>query len=422
MTISRVNTAGFGVGDTLTNTQANDIDLNPTYALDKRSGNTDTLSSVVSLAVAGRIVENVAVGANANTTYAVGAANRVIQVTSAVTANRNYTLSSTACVTGDQITVYCAPSFVTYEIAIKDQASATMYTLGNLASSDGQWATFIYVAGWRLFRASGAKHHSQTFTSNGTWTCPANVFVAYVEGCGAGGGGAVGDSAFPTTTDKYGTGGGGGGGAALCVQTVAVTPGVVYTVTTGVGGAAGTAGTDTTFDTLATFCGASGGAASAQSNTGTLQLVAGGSPVRLNPQTALSWQTTSPISIAPPGAGGYGANNLALNTYATGYRNTHGGFAAGAGGSVGTDSGTYRGGGPGGGGGAGPYGAGGAGGAGGSGNNAGVGGAGIAGTAAGANTGAGGGGSGSLGRGTVGGSVGAGGAGGSGQLTIRWVK
>ena len=56
MTISRVNGAAWAVGEKLTSAQANGLDLNGTYALDKRVSQTDTLQSIVSCSGAGRIV------------------------------------------------------------------------------------------------------------------------------------------------------------------------------------------------------------------------------------------------------------------------------------------------------------------------------------------------------------------------------
>lgn len=49
MAITRVKPAGWGVGEKLTSSQMNDVDANVLKALDKRSGETDTLSSVVTV-------------------------------------------------------------------------------------------------------------------------------------------------------------------------------------------------------------------------------------------------------------------------------------------------------------------------------------------------------------------------------------
>jgi hypothetical protein len=50
MTISRVNAGTWSVGDKLTAAQINQLDVNTTYALDKRAGQTDTLESQVTVA------------------------------------------------------------------------------------------------------------------------------------------------------------------------------------------------------------------------------------------------------------------------------------------------------------------------------------------------------------------------------------
>ena len=47
MTIGRVKPAGWALNEKLTSAQQNQVDLNTTYALDKRSGQTDTLASNV---------------------------------------------------------------------------------------------------------------------------------------------------------------------------------------------------------------------------------------------------------------------------------------------------------------------------------------------------------------------------------------
>ncbi len=421
MTIDLVNPATWGSGDELTYTQANGLDANGASALDKRAGETDTLESVVSLTGAGRVIDSVLVSPDADTTFVVDAGNRVIQVTSVVTGDRNYTLDSTGAITGDQITIYADESFVTYEITVLDQAAATIYTIGNQASSDGTWATFIYLGGWKLFRSSGAggaKQFTQQFLADGTFTVPVGVFRVTLEGCGGG------NTTSLTTADRYSTGGSGGGGAILCRQTVDVVPGASYAVVIGTGGASDADGTDTTFGSLATFCGAGRGVAGNTSTNTTLDGSQGGSPVRLTTASGLrvvGGTVTLPTFFSSPASGGFATTQNAANGGA-GNRNPHGGFAGGTSGARGTDSSTYRGGGNTGGGGAGPYGAGGAGGASGNGNNAGTGGNGVAGTAAAANTGAGGGGGGSAGHGTIAGSSASGGAGGSGRLLVSWVK
>ena len=62
MTISRANPNGWKFGDTLTSVQANIIDTNTTYGLDKRSGQSDTLGS--NIVVTGNM--SIATGASWN--------------------------------------------------------------------------------------------------------------------------------------------------------------------------------------------------------------------------------------------------------------------------------------------------------------------------------------------------------------------
>ena len=50
MSISRVNASGWSVGEKLTSAQQNSLDANTSYALDKRAGQTDTLSSDITVA------------------------------------------------------------------------------------------------------------------------------------------------------------------------------------------------------------------------------------------------------------------------------------------------------------------------------------------------------------------------------------
>lgn len=183
MTIPLVNPPTWGVGDELLSSQINQLDANTTYALDKRAAETDTLESVVSLTGAGRIVDNVSSGPDADTTFLVDAANRVVEVTT-LTADRIYSLSATGAVTGDQLTFYCDPA-VTRTVTIKDQAAVTLWLLGNRVTSYGNWVTFIYVGGWQLFRYS-KKRLRRTYTADDTLVVPGNVFAMEITGVGGG--------------------------------------------------------------------------------------------------------------------------------------------------------------------------------------------------------------------------------------------
>ncbi len=311
MTIARVNGPGWGSGDELTFTQANGLDLNGTYALDKRAANTDTLSSVVSLAGSGRVIDTIASGANADTTYVVDAANRVIQVTTSVGSDRAYTLSATGAVAGDQITIFCDAGF-TRTITVKDQAAATMCLLGNAVTSHGHWATFIYSSGWRLFRYS-KKRLTRTYVANDTLVVPDNVIAMTFEGVGGGGGGGGGRGAGGNGDCSAPGGGGARRGRVECT----VVPGETLTIVCGAGGGGGAGGssggatgtsgahganttvTGSSSGLLATFYGAQG----AIFATNTPGFYLGGMPVATQGSTTHGYpaNSTSPLTVG----GGY---------------------------------------------------------------------------------------------------------------------
>lgn len=95
----------------------------------------------------------------------------------------------------------------------------------------------LVVVGLYLLFAPSAYAITETFTSSGTWTCPAGVTSVTVEVWGAGGGGG-GDNTKSSNTG----GSGGGGGAYAKLNTYAVTPGNNYSYTVGLAGAAGAIG------------------------------------------------------------------------------------------------------------------------------------------------------------------------------------
>ena len=92
----------------------------------------------------------------------------------------------------------------------------------------------------------GYSQTTSTYTTSGTWICPAGVTSIQIEAYGGGGGGGYGGS-----SNKNG-GGGGGGGAYQLNSSVSVSPGTTYTITIGTGGAAGTSATQNGGDGTAT--------------------------------------------------------------------------------------------------------------------------------------------------------------------------
>ncbi len=254
---------------------------------------------------------------------------------------------------------------------------------------------------------SMAKLVRKEFTSNGSWVAPSGVTTVLVVGYGGGGGGASGGGT--TASQKAG---GGGGGSLQSTVVLTVVPNTSYTITIGAGGTGATTnrtsgadGSSTIFGSLATFIGGGKGLQSSDN-----RYSAGGLSVSgYNGAGAALYRSGADLfHVNGPGYGGCSAAYTdswkcnPADSNPLGY----------AGGTAGTTSGSYPGGG---GGGGGPGGVGGSGGGGG-GDSGGVG---VAGTAAAANTGAGGGGGGS-GSGGAGGGVG--GNGGSGKLTIIWVE
>lgn len=451
MTIARVNPATWGSGDPLTSAQMNAVDINPTNALDKRSGQTDTLASIVTFTGSGRFIPSAINGANADTTYLIGGGNLLIWV-GAVTANRNYILSNTGAVPGDNLVIFTDTTGGTFGVSVKESTgTTTLFRVGlgpdggGSNDDDGTWAQFVFVSGgWKLGSASRfSKTFSQTFTSSGTFVVPRGVTSVTVEACGGGGGGGGATTASTTTSTWYG-GGGGGGGAAYYRESVTVTPGASVAVTIGGAGNGGnvtvdgSSGGTTSFGSILTFPGGSGGQAGTSATTasypyGGLRFGGGNSGTGANNG---SYFNTQELILGfdvrmQYGDGGYGElSNIGSTSsifrpyYRSGGRSVTG-FAGGVFGVSGISASNpiYKGGGGGGGGGGGPYGVGGAGGAGGFADNGGPGLDGSNGSAGSANTGGGGGGAGGGGTGSLsGGNGGFGGNGGSGKLKVIWNK
>lgn len=106
----------------------------------------------------------------------------------------------------------------------------------------------------------------QSFTSSGSWVCPAGVTKVLVWGMGGGAGGGGGSNA---TASAGGAGGYGAAGVTLKPVLLDVVPNTTYTITIGAGGSGGTntastnaagavgsAGGDTSFGALMTWKGA----------------------------------------------------------------------------------------------------------------------------------------------------------------------
>lgn len=438
--ISRSYLTGWGVGEKLTSAQMNAVDLNVTNALDKRAGQTDTLSALITLAGAGRIVQAPFVGPNANTTFLPSGANRSVVLTSSITADRTYTLSHTDAVDGDTILFYSDGTF-THTVTIKDGVT-TIGGIGAAAATGASWAEFVYRSGgWVQQRTtSGIIAVISDFTASASFTFPANALgYAIFEGCGGGGGGGGGCVGVGFTTPS--PGGGGGGGALRRVTVSAMVAGADYAVTIpapapgGTSGVAGQHGGDVTCvktvgGTIACkMVGAQGGNPGVPAtNPAYYQYGLGGLPTKnsrmLGPRTP-SYESPSNDLYRNDhpqcGVSGVVAQSTSHPTAPSlvGASDSPEGYKCGAYGTAGTQLGSAHGGGRGGGGGAGPYGDGGDGGNGGNGNNVGAGAAGGAGTApAVANSGAGGGGGGAGGNGSTPVAGGAGGAGSAGRLRM----
>lgn len=188
---------------------------------------------------------------------------------------------------------------------------------------------------------------TQTFTQNGSWTCPVGVTSLQIECWGAGGGSSTG-------TD----GEGGGGGGAYSIETaLVVIPGTTYTANVGQAGTPGVAGGDTWFSATGAVL-AKGGAAGSGTTGG-----AGGASASGVGDTKFSGGAGGDgvAGNSGGGGGGAGAGTGAVGgagTAASGGAGGAGGIATAGGGTGGTggsypagtgQKGTYPGGGSGGG-------------------------------------------------------------------------
>lgn len=180
-----------------------------------------------------------------------------------------------------------------------------------------------------ILAATTCKLASQIFTSDGTFTAPANTTNVIVLGAGGGGGGGSGGGGGGGS--QSGGGGGGGGGCSLKVAYAGVTALANYAISIGTGGNGGTAassgnngnsgnnGTATTFGSILTFAGGLGAAGGVIGTSGTGTGGAGG--IGYNSQaadrtagatggnSALAGGTGDPTVYASGGPFGSGASN-----------------------------------------------------------------------------------------------------------------
>jgi len=143
-----------------------------------------------------------------------------------------------------------------------------------------------------IISVSAIAQTTDTYTTSGTWVCPAGVTSVTVRCWGAGGGG--GSSNTNAANPRAGGGGGGGG---FSTSVIAVIPGNSYTVTVGNGGAGGVAGAGTagglsSFNLISVIAnggnggargGAGAGGTGAVAGTGTTTYIGGNGGNGVNP-------------------------------------------------------------------------------------------------------------------------------------------
>ncbi len=175
-----------------------------------------------------------------------------------------------------------------------------------------------------LFSTTLSAQTVQTFSSSGSWTCPAGVTLVTVETWG--GGGAGGGLAFGLSA---GAGAGGGGGGSYSKSVVTVVPGTSYPYVVGAGGtgttAGGAAGGASSFNGMVTAAGGTGGATGPSGAKG---IGASGSDYDGGDGFAGTSGTRS--GAGGGGAGSAGSGGDALNTTG-GAAGTTGGGAGAAG-------------------------------------------------------------------------------------------
>lgn len=208
--------------------------------------------------------------------------NRIVAYTS-ITAGRTLTLPPASGRAGQRIVVLdeSGNASASAQITIQRAGSDTVSGFTSIAIAAPYGAVTLLSNGTSRWTMERSRLRRVTFTSSGTWTCPAGVDLARVLCVGGGGGGSVQED-----SPAYGNGGGGG---AIVEKTVPVTPGTPYTITVGAGGAggwtttgdgqnhAGNSGGSSSFGSLVTAVGGQGGQTTAGGTAGNMLSGAGGS-------------------------------------------------------------------------------------------------------------------------------------------------
>ncbi len=211
----------------------------------RKTSQGDTLEGPIQLSGAGRILPSVRTGEDVNNwPISAGVGNATISIPATLTGDRTYRLVTAGVVGNEMISMFVDPA-LTYKVTVQDQAGNPLFVLGNGATADGPWATFLYVGGWRLYQHSrGSYMRSEVFTSSVnpatggpmTWTCPRGVTRIMAFGYGGGSAGGRGAYVGSGANRTQAAGGGGGGGSHGSWRAVTVVPGMEYSVTIGAGG------------------------------------------------------------------------------------------------------------------------------------------------------------------------------------------
>ena len=161
-----------GSGDTLTAADANALSTDVQAALDKRSGQTDTFQCTVTASGNGRIIGPYLAGADSDQTYALSTGISIINAR-AITATRNYTLSTTGAASGDRVHVIGGAQ----NCVVKDGFDgSTMLTVGTGTTATTPDGVFVFngtrwiATGFTSATGSGALVYGTAPTLGGTVT------------------------------------------------------------------------------------------------------------------------------------------------------------------------------------------------------------------------------------------------------------